>query len=365
MTINAATATTKPILWVGFFVGIIISWGLLTGDHQGRVNILHLVVVYVLLPIFSLIISCLSLLFGKGVNLANLVSYMPLWSNQINSAFLRQKQAPLSKIQFFYQSQLAAVSFSIASLLVFLVLLLTTDVNFVWRSTLLTAENIFPLLEFFALPWPFWQAAQPELSLLIQTQDSRILNGNSTLSHLGDWWEYILAAQIFYAFLLRVVTIFCCKAWIIYRTKSNGELHLVTERHSIHSQLEPQLLAKVLTDTRSDFALNNWCGLEPELKQQILTKLSHSATSELAAGPLASYSEQLVAERWQEPQLILVKGWEPPMGELMDYMQNGSGYLLPLDWSEQKMKPLSEGHLNEWRRFAQSLPKWQVLQLEH
>ena len=72
----------------------------------------------------------------------------------------------------------------------------------------------------------------------------------------------------------------------------------------------------------------------------------------------------MVSERWQETQLLIVKGWEPPLAELSDFMQNGRGYLLPLDWKEDDILPLSKSHLDEWRRFIKALPNWQLLQLE-
>ena len=361
---NAVIATTKPILWIGFFIGLIISWGLLTGDHQGRVNILHLIAVYIFVPILSLVISSISLMFTKGINLANLVSSIPFWSSQLRGNFLKQHQKSASKLTFFYQSQLAAISFSFASLLIFFVLLLTTDVNFIWRSTLLQAEDLFPLLNFLATPWSFWESAQPQMELLLQTKDSRLNNANTSFGHLGDWWEFILAAQLFYALSLRVITISICKLFILAKANPESELQLMTERHSQFKPSDPELLARIVDDVSSEFALTNWAGINSSLKSKVLSQLSHQATTELKAGPRASYSEQLVSERWQQPQLVITKGWEPPLGELQDYLHNGVGYLLPLEWENEELKVLSAKHLNEWRRFAKSLPQWQVLQVE-
>lgn len=355
--------TTKPILWIGFFVGAFASWTLLSGDQRGQVNILFLLLVYVAIPIISLFISSLSLIIGGGVNLAKLTSILPLWSNSIQMGFLRQKQSPLSKFYFFYQSQLAALSFSVASILILFMLLLTTDVNFIWRSTILTAEDIYPLLNSLAWPWQFWSSAQPELELLVATQDSR-LTESKFVNQLGQWWQFILATQLVYAFALRGVAIVVCQI-VIFRKQSMGiDLRLVTERKSFNTISEGQQLAELITDTESDFAITNWGGVESSILNGVLNQISHQSIAELKAGPLASFPEQLVAERWQEPQLLVVKGWEPPLGELLDYMQNGRGYLLPLDWSSGQLKPISQHHLNEWRRFANSIKRWQVLQLE-
>lgn len=356
-------STTKPILWIGFFVGAIASWGLLSGDQQGQVNILFLLLTYVALPIVSLIVSCVSLMFGGGLNLAKITSVLPVWSQSLQMAFLRQKQSPFSKLSFFYQSQLAALSFSLASILVLLILLLTTDVNFIWRSTILTANDIHPTLSALAWPWQFWSSAQPNLELLIATQDSR-LTESSASNQLGHWWQFILAAQIVYAFALRGAAIVFCQM-LLYRMQSiPQDIQLVTERKTTDSFDEDQQLAELISDTQSDFATTNWGGVDSKQLNTLLSLLSHQSVADLKAGPLASFPEQLVAERWQEPQLLVVKGWEPPLGELLDYMQNGRGYLLPLDWSRGQLQPLSQRHLNEWRRFAYSIQHWQVLQPE-
>ncbi|MBV1908337.1 MAG: DUF2868 domain-containing protein [Kangiellaceae bacterium] len=357
-------SANKPILWIGFFVGLLISWGMLSGDEQGRVNILHLVLIYVFLPIASIVISTIGLILRKGINLATIVSLIPLWSIQQKRDFLKRKQASSSKLYFFYQSQLAALSFSFASLLVFFILLLTTDVNFIWRSTVLSAENIYPFLESLAKPWTFWGLAQPTIEMLVSSQDSRV-GSMPVIGNLGDWWRFILAAQLCYALLPRFFVVVLCRLVIWRKSNSANGIQLVTERHSAIDVSKPMAHQSIAHDTTADFALNNWCGLEPTLLEEILKGLSHQSISELKAGPLASFSEQLVAERWQEPQLLLVKGWEPPMGELRDFMQNGRGYLMPLDWDTGQFKSLSDNHLAEWRRFTQVLPDWQILQLEN
>ncbi len=363
MPIAIEKSTTKPILWIGFFVGAVASWGLLSGNQHGQVNILFLLLVYVALPIFSIVISSSSLLMGGGLNLAKLTSVLPIWSNKIQMAFLRQKQAPMSKLSFFYQSQLAALSFSAASILVLIILLLTTDVNFIWRSTILTADDIYPALSTLAWPWQFWPSAQPNFELLVATQDSRLTQGSLT-NQLGHWWQFVLATQIVYAFGLRGIAIIICQILFYRKQTQQPDIQLVTERKSANRVNQDQQLADLITDTQSDFATTNWGGVESNDLNRIVSQLSHQPIAELKAGPLASYPEQLVAERWQEPQLLVVKGWEPPLGELLDYMQNGRGYLLPLDWSRGQLQPLSAHHLNEWRRFANSINHWQVLQPE-
>ncbi len=369
-TLSNQSKLSVPILVIGFLLGLFLSWSLISGDQQGRVNILQLVAIYIFLPFFSLLFSSVSLLLGKNWNFARLVSVIPLWSQAQQDNFLRLVQHPHSKWYFFYQSQLAALSFSLASLLVLLILLISTDVNFIWRSTLLDAKQLFPFLQWLATPWQFWSSAQPNLDLLQVTQDSRLPGQNGHRGNFGDWWSFIFAAQLFYAFLLRFVSIVICKLYLKIVDKRPEAIHLTRSNQSNNDRqqeitLEGTELAPLVSNISSGFTLNNWCGLNKNLLQKIQNKLQYSKTSELSAGPLASHSEQMVAERWQETQLLIVKGWEPPLAELADFMQNGKGYLLPLDWQGDEIQNLSEPHLNEWRRFINHLANWQLLQLEN
>lgn len=351
------------IILIGFILGLFITWGLISGDEQGRVNLLHLILIYVFLPIISLAVSSFSIIFGKGINFVKLISLIPFWSSEQKRQLLLQEYRAGSKWIFFYQSQLAAISFSVASLIVLLVLLLSTDVNFIWRSTLLTAENISPVLQWLAKPWSFWSAAQPSLALLQNTQDSRMTTTVVEAASFSNWWKFVFAAQLFYAFLLRAIAIVVAHFFIkLTNIKTpKGIIHSSTP----HTEKLPQTqLAEVSTEIDSDYSLNNWCGLEPCLISQLEKQTNYTRISDLQAGPLATDAQQMVAERWQQPQLILVKGWEPPLAELSDFMQNGNGFLLPLDWDENSLIRLSQEHLDEWRRFAGQLTNWQLLQLE-
>ncbi|MCF6193896.1 MAG: DUF2868 domain-containing protein [Kangiellaceae bacterium] len=367
-----SVTTSKTIIFVGFLLGLFLSWSLMSGDQQGRVNILHLVAIYVFLPVLSLIISLFSLSFGRGLNLATISSHVPFWGSSLTRSFLRQMQQPNSKILFLYQSQLAAIAFSVASILVFFILLITTDVNFVWRSTLLNVELVYSLLDRLAMPWSFWTSAQPSLSLLEATQDSRLMQDYSEANNFGLWWQFILASQLFYAFLLRGLVSIVCK-FLMLRAQSSSSIQSLgtnnrkLSKNSLSIEVKDEL-ATVIYKIETDYTLNNWCGLSDNLVAVIEKIIQQSSPnisrqSVLQAGPLASHSQQMISERWQETQLILVKGWEPPLAELADFMQNGCGYLLPLDWSEQGLQNLNADHLKEWRRFVIPLGKWQLLQL--
>jgi hypothetical protein len=66
--------------------------------------------------------------------------------------------------------------------------------------------------------------------------------------------------------------------------------------------------------------------------------------------------------------VVIVKSWEPPLAELADRLKDidadADKLILPLDWNDTGIRQPTPAHLDEWRRFAATLPNWQVLQLE-
>ena len=356
--------TTGPIIIVGLFIGALLSWGVLTGDSQGRVNLLYLIAIYVFLPILSMFVSLTSLALNKSANFAGLLASLPIWPASKKVQLQKQKQHPDSRLIFFYQSQLAAISFSLASLLIFLLLLLTTDISFVWRSTILDAEQIFPLLNFIATPWFYIESAQPSLELLAATQDSRINSNQLIAVAASAWWQFVFATQVFYALLLRALMVITSASVLRFKELKRSKSVLVKRQRETEDKLTYERESQCVADITEDYAVTNWAGLKNAFVEQLKLNLTSNAITSLHAGPAASYAEQLVSERWQEPQLLIVKGWEPPLAELSDYMQNGCGYLLPVDWNDKGFQKLSNTHLQEWQRFLNNLASWQLLQLE-
>lgn len=351
-----------PIAGAGGSLGLLLSWGVLSGNTQGQVNVLYLLLVYLVIPVASVLLSMLSLILGKGINLARVTTSLPLWSRQNQRFFHKIRQRKLDKQWFFLQSQAAALAFSCASLLVFLLLLLATDVNFVWRSTLLTAESLLPFLQWVASPWQFWQEAQPNLALLQATQDSRLQAASGDVSVFSQWWPFILATQVCYCLLLRGALFVIARIWFQRCEKQDIEKQF---EHAIkqHTNVQPSTtgLAPITDHVPGNIMVTNWAGVNETLLKQ-LDELLLSGQRQLQAGPLASHEAQQKAEHWPDKQLLIVKAWEPPMGDLADYMQKTQGYLLPLDWQNEQLRPPQKHHLEEWRHFVNRLTGWQLYQ---
>ncbi|TQV89028.1 DUF2868 domain-containing protein [Aliikangiella coralliicola] len=358
---NTSNIISWPIVAIGAGIGFVLSWSVLSGDYQGRVNLLYLLLVYLVIPISSLIISLVSLIKGDGINLARLLVALPIWSQQKKSTFRKFHQLSVDKHWFFLQSQAAALAFSVASLFSFFLLLVATDVNFVWRSTLLQSSDLLPVLKVIATPWSFWSEAQPTISLLQATQDSRLVQADMNAAAYAGWWPFIFATQLVYSLLPRSILLIATRGWYLKLIKTDFEQQLQSEinRHSPRAPETFEISPVVHQLPNNQIVVNNWGGLDLNMLS-ILDELNLSSDNVICAGPNASFAEQTVAERWRGEQLVLVKSWEPPLGELADFLQNSKGYLLPLDWEEQRLISPRESHVQEWQRFAKKLKHWQV-----
>ena len=165
-----------PLMGLGVFLGIIFSAGILSGDTQGRVNLLYLLILYFLLPVLSLVASLIAMIRGNASNVFSRLLHSSFFRIQTNDSYRRLRHLNLGSLWIMEQIQLFMMAFSLAGLMTFFALLLVTDVTIIWRSTILTADDLYPVLSLLATPWQFWSAAQPSIDALQASQDYRILN---------------------------------------------------------------------------------------------------------------------------------------------------------------------------------------------
>jgi hypothetical protein len=361
---NKTQPVDLKVYWFFVFVaasfGFVVSWGVLSGDAQGRVNLLYLLLIYLVIPITSLFISTTSLMFGKGINLPRLLTKLPkLFDNQVEK-FRKNKQFNVDKQWFFYQSQIAAIAFSVASLLSYFVMLLISDVNFVWRSTLIDTATLHQILQFIAIPWQFLDSAQPSLELLSKTQDSRLLNSYPASEYHSAWWQFIFAVQLVYSILVRGLLLAITAAIFRYRLAKDFALQLLRKPlGESTSQPESFELATIVHQVNQSIMVCNWGGFNEAIVTHF-TGLPFDPDRFVSAGPNASLAERKVAERWQGEQLVLVKSWEPPMGELADFLENSSGFISPINLKSNQLSRIRRQHLEEWQRFANKLHNWKI-----
>jgi len=353
-------APQGALLLVSFGLGLALSMGLLSGDAQGRVNVLLLLALFVLLPLLSMGVNLLAFFHPSTVSVGAVLSGVLSKLSRLSSTqWLYWRQSPLYRPWLILQSQYAALAYALGSLCGLLLLLLFTDVNFVWRSTLLSPEHLHPVLQAVATPWWFWSNAQPSYELLSLTQDSRLPGASSAVLH-ARWWPFIVATQLFYVLLLRLVMAFF-SAWQL-RVQQRNLRHYASSELSQKSKCTPQekhRMTEVSHHLPGNFVWINWAGVEASLWRQLDAPLAQMPC--LLAGPMATEQQQSQAQADSRPQVILVKAWEPPLAELGDYLREvREGVIVPLEIRQQQLYRPTPAHLDEWRRFVAQFPGWRL-----
>ena len=349
---------------LGLCLGCLAAYAVLTGDDEGRVNLLLLLLLFAFLPVAGLLLSLFLLLKGGGKGLAGRVLELPLWPRHLRLALSRLGTAQGRETWLFYQTQILALCFSLGCLLLYLLLLLGSDITFVWRSTLLEPADLLPLLQAIGLPWRFWPEAQATLALIEQTRDFRLDADGLSPPAVGLWWKYILATQLAYSLLPRGVMLLAARHR--YRLRLQQGLSGATP----HAQAEarvgatPPELAALTHSVALPYALLDWADVSSDCHARIQQRLGAAA----GIWPLDPLQQQAAAPPADNALVVVVKSWEPPLAELADRLADFDGkaerLILPLDWNDTGLREPASAHLDEWRRFAATLGGWQVLQLE-
>ncbi|MEX2365209.1 MAG: DUF2868 domain-containing protein, partial [Pseudohongiellaceae bacterium] len=301
------------------------------------------------------------IVFSHGAGLAGWVLAIPVWPVSWQGRILEALRGHSAKAWFFFQTQILALSFAAGNLLAFFIMLLATDINFVWRSTLLEASDILPLLDFIAWPWQFWQPGQPGLELLRQTQDFRLQADSLDAGITGLWWRYVLAAQLCYNLLPRTLMLLYAR----YHYRRHSRLEKPPSRpvgpEPVNKIPQTGNLAEVQYRITGPWSLVNWADA-PEF---CLEYISEGLGQPQRVYAVTSLDDSSLAQavQGQSRPVVLVKSWEPPLGELRDYLGKGPGYILPLDWTETEVGRIKPVHLQEWQRFCGSLSNWKLLQV--
>ncbi len=351
---------------LGLCLGFLAAYGVLAGDVDGRVNLLFLLVLFAFLPVAGLLLSIFLMVKGGGKGLAGWILDIPLWPRHLVLALSRLGLTHGRELWLFYQTQILAVSFSVGCLLLYLLLLLGSDITFVWRSTLLEPEDLLPVLKAIGTPWRFWTEAQASLALIEQTRDFRLDSQGMSQPVVGLWWKYILATQLAYNLLPRSLML------VVARQKYRTRLQRSRVRYGCDSQ--PQLtsavadensLANLARSVTSPYTLLDWADVSSSCYERIQQLLGDAAEI-YPIGPLQH--QGATHSPGDHSLVVVVKSWEPPLAELADRLNdidsNADKLILPLDWSDTGVRQPSPAHLDEWRRFAATLDDWQVLQLE-
>lgn len=345
---------------LGMLVGFLVGFGTLSGDQQGRVNLLFLLLILAFLPVMTLVLSLVFLLRRNGRGLAGWLLELPLWPRHLSAALLELDVRQCRKDWLVHQGQVLGLSFSFGTLFVFLLLLLATDISFVWRSTILEAADLLPTLQLISFPWRWWPEAQPSLLLLEQTRDFRLSNSALAMPDASQWWRFILAVQVCYSLLPRSLLWLYARQRVRsqYSASDLQQASIVAAAPAVQAAPE---LAEVVQVVSQPWTLLVWGANQKDCIKAIQSVYGQAEQ----VIELEATSKSLAIEL---SVVVLVKSWEPPLAELADVLQllpqQGQRLILPVEWSKQALGEVRPVHFAEWRRFAATLPGWKVLQRE-
>ncbi len=368
------------VLCVALLVaGLLTGWGLASAalyyDGQQPINIVNAVLVLVLPQVLLLVVWLLTALpvrlplfshlgaslgfFNPGRLTGRLASLFAkrddrglalLWHSD-NTAVL----APAARWLFSFWSQLFAFSFNIGLLLCTFFLVSSSDLAFVWSTTLTISDAAFQqLLTVFSAPWSaFLPEAVPSAELVSGSRYYRLDEGTlagvaatpQLASELGKWWPFLITAVTGYGLLPRIATL--AFSWYRFRHHLGralcnlpGASELLARMNSpLVSTLavEPEQAFKISADDSAvkqeacQYALQcavvDWAGacVDEATVTGLLALMGIRVQAFYPAGGRQSTEADAVLGRslCRESRVgigILVRAWEPPMLEFMDFL---------------------------------------------
>ena len=348
---------------IALMLGLLASVAVLSGDDFGRVNLLYSLSLFALLPSTGLVVTLLLLFLGRLSGIAALLIELPLAPKKLTSLLLTQRGGVRRQTALFSLSQSLMLSFATGNLMGFVLMLLATDVNFVWRSTLLDAATLFPILDKLASPWGWWQAAQPSLEMLNQTQDFRLQGAYIERNYVGQWWQFLLAAQLCYSIVPRALL------WLFANNKCKRAAQLQDRERDPSHQItaatpapESDKLAASVNVIPANAVLFDCAHASDALLSNIEKSLRASASYKAPSS--FDFNLDGISPTSSPPLVIVVRSWEPPLAELADSIleaftaeQRRNLFIAPIDWesSQQQGDHLIQpnvAHTQEWRRFC-------------
>ena len=350
---------------IALTLGLLASVAVLSGDDFGRVNLLYALSLFALLPSIGLVVTLLLLFLGRRSGIAALLIELPLAPKKLASLLLTQRSGVRLQTALFSLSQSLVLAFAMGNLLGFVLMLLATDVSFVWRSTLLDAATLFPILDTLASPWRWWQAAQPSLEMLNQTQDFRLQGASLEGNYVGQWWQYLLAAQLCYSIVPRALL------WLFANNKFKRAAQLKDSEQDPSHQLavvtpaaESDKLAASVSVIPANAVLFDCAHTSDALLSKIEKSLRVSAS--YRAPTSFDFTLDGISPTSTPSFVVVVRSWEPPLAELADSIlaaftaeQRQNLFIAPIDWESNQhqgdhlIQP-TVAHTQEWRRFCES-----------
>lgn len=369
-------AATGGFALAGGVAGIVTMAGLLAFDGGQRINVTLLLA----LALLQLLLAVLTLV-------QSLAGWQP-WRPLVRRLLPAPDHSAAARLLPTFTARAAQAggsAFALTSLMTLLVLVVVQDLAFGWSTTLATGAGAYHRLVLaVASPWAgLWPDAVPSLALVEHTRFFRAgpeSAGNPAL--WGQWWPFVVMTWTVWVLLPRLVLTLAAQA--VLRTRARRELARHPGQQALAYRMETPILdtgnahndASDLPDTRTRVEpvplpethhLIAWAGADqPALPAMLQTPgpvYRAGGQSALAEDDavIAALGESLARDVRPEV-LMAVRSWEPPTGELQDFLEAARSR-----WPEATTVTLApvtgaadqapeQRHLDAWLRFTTRLP---------
>lgn len=359
----------------GSLAGVLTMLGLLVYEGGQRINV-SLLMAFVLLQLLLALYTSLQASLG----------WQP-W-RPVLARFLRDPPSPtVSSLQPLLMARAAHAGgtvFALFALLTLLVALVVQDLAFGWSTTLATVPERFAGLTT-ALAWPWrelWPAAVPDLALVEATRFYRISDDAGAIApgRWGDWWPFIMMLWLCYVLLPRLALLALTQLQLQWRARRLLHRHPgwralqhrmqtpavdTGNRHHDAGDMPGDAQGAVVQPLPDAEAAVLWAGAQVEA---LPGSLLHRLSLTVSAGGTASLESDrralaeiatALGEGDRESVLLVARGWEPPTGELQDFIDAAqatwpaSARLVVLPLSRDPASPLPTHQLGQWLRLQE------------
>ncbi|RBW52037.1 DUF2868 domain-containing protein [Marinobacter sp. F3R11] len=358
----------------GTLLGMLTMLGLLFYDGGQRINVTVI-----------LAVAAFQIVLALATTVQSLAGWQPWrgllrhFRNCPESVVFRE----LRPLLMARAAQLGGLCFALSGLVTLLVMVVLQDLAFGWSTTLETdASSYYRLISAISTPWAWlWPAAAPDFALVEATRFFRASagEGNMDPARWGQWWPFIAMLWTTWALLPRLIL--SVLANVLIRRKARRLLTSHPAMRALMYRMETPALetgneyndASDLPDTDTQLSLDPlpdsrivlcWAGAgEPELPdtlstgKSLITKAGGRMTLEEDRQALERIATEL-AQGPSLPVLLVTRSWEPPTGELEDFL--ASARKLWPEGSRVALVPLANltalkpdtPQVQQWLRFA-------------
>ncbi len=373
----------RTLLCLAGFLGMA---GFLLGSHNGLVNVFMLLAAFVFVQALLSTLSAFALWRSlRGATPATASASPTAWlvKHSLADYSALRDAGGLSRLLYLRYGQEFGALFTAGAVLAFMAVPALKDFAFVWGSTFSPSDaSVAWLMDVLALPWQSWLPAATVSAELVSASrfHAAVLPDTSTLSSLRGWWSFLMACLVCYALLPRLLLWLIAK--LAYPRKLAQHFTQYPGAELVLARMDAAFVSTQATSagretpaptatqqaTAAHFALpeNNlvadWCGARnPDSAGTggFPVDQSNQQVLELGLGTFAADSATLV-NALQPDHLgisLLVKSWEPPVGEIADVLSTlphqlqCTLILVPLPG-----RPVPARKVADWQRFAGELP---------